>query len=85
MAYIEVDVDVDDFYDELSRWEKQSLVEMLEKDGFCELKQEDNEFIIKDPNALDEIWIENMKKLFHGRLQLSNEDEETIRKIANKL
>jgi hypothetical protein len=85
MPYIEVDVDVDDFYDELSRWEKQSLVEMLEKDGFCELEQEDNEFIIKDPNALDAMWIEDMKKLFHGRLQLSNEDEETIRKIANKL
>jgi hypothetical protein len=45
----------------------------------------DNEFIIKDPNALDVMWIEDMKKLFHGRLQLSNEDEETIRKIANKL
>ena len=87
MPYIEIDVDVDDFYDELSIWEKQSLAEMLEKEGHCILEAEDyeDEFKIENPNVLDDMWVEDMKKLFHGRLQLSLEDEETIKKIANKL
>ena len=87
MAYVEVDVDVDDFYNEMNRWEKQSMAEMLEKDGFCTLDEDDNEddFVIEDPNAFDEEWIKVMKKIFNGRLQLSNEDEEIIKTIANKL
>jgi hypothetical protein len=87
MAYIEVDVDIDSLYDEMNRWEKQSMAEMLEKDGFCTLDEDDNEddFIIEDPNAFDEEWIKVMKKIFNGRLQLSNEDEEIIKTIANKL
>ena len=87
MAYIEVDIDVDGLYDEMSSWEKQSMAEWLEKDGFCTLgdKDEEDNWTIEDPNAFDEMYIEDIKKLFHGRLQLSNEDEETIKKIANKL
>jgi DNA-binding SARP family transcriptional activator len=87
MAYIEVDIDVDDFYGEMSSWDKQSMAEMLEKDGFCILNDEDEEdnWVIEDPNVFDEVWVEVVKKLFHGRLQLSNEDEETIKNIANKL
>ncbi len=83
MAYIEVNIDVDDFYDEMSSWDKQSMAEMLERDGFCTW-DEDN-FVIDDPNAFDEEWIKVMKKIFHGRLQLSNEDEEIIKVIANKI
>jgi DNA-binding SARP family transcriptional activator len=86
MAYVEVDVDVDDFYNEMNRWEKQSMAEMLEKDGFCTLDEDDeDDFVIEDPNAFDEEWIKVMKKIFNGRLQLSNEDEEIIKTIANKL
>ena len=87
MAYIEVDIDVDDFYDEMSSFDKQSMAEMLERDGFCTLDDEDEEdnFVIDDPNAFDEEWIKIMKKIFHGRLQLSNEDEEIIKAIANKI
>ena len=87
MAYIEVNIDVDDFYDEMSSWDKQSMAEMLERDGFCTWDDDNDEdnFVIDDPNAFDEEWIKVMKKIFHGRLQLSNEDEEIIKAIANKL
>ena len=87
MPYIEVDIDVDDFYSELSMYEKQSLAEMLENDGFCTLDEDDecNEFEIENPTLLDEIWVEGMRKLFHSRMQLSVEDEETIKNIVNKL
>lgn len=87
MAYIEVDIDVDDFYDEMNTFEKQSMAEMLERDGFCTLDDEDDEdnWVIENPNAFDEEWVKVIEKLFHGRLQLSNEDEEIIKAIANKI
>lgn len=87
MAYISVDVDIDDVYDEMSSYEKKQMAEWLEDDGYCFLDQEnsDSEFTINDPNIPDLEWIDIMKKLFHGRLHLSNEDEEIIKKIANKL
>jgi len=88
MPYIEVDIDVDDFYGELSMYEKQSIAEMLENDGFCTLDEDDrdeDEFKIVNLTMLDEIWVEDMKKLFNARMQLSMEDEETIKNIVNKL
>ena len=87
MAYVSVDIDVDDFYEEMSPFDKKEMVELLGKDGFCTVDEDDNEddFVIEDPNAFDEEWVKVMKKLFNGRLQLSLEDEETITKIANKL
>ena len=39
MPYIDIDIDVDDFYDELNRCEKEELIELLEQDGFLEKKQ----------------------------------------------
>lgn len=88
MAYITVDIDLDDVYDGMSSYDKKQMAEWLEKDGFCTLEDEyksDNEFEIENPNVLDDMWSDIVKKLFHGRIQLSIEDEETITKIANKL
>ena len=87
MAYINVDIDLDDVYDDMSRYDKEQMAEWLEKDGFCTVDDGDGEddFKIENPNVLDDIYTEMIKKLFHGRLQLSLEDEETIKKIANKL
>jgi len=87
MPYINVDIDLDDVYDDMNSYDKEQMAEWLEKDGFCTLKDEyksDNEFEIENPTLLDDIWTEVVKKLFNGRLQLSLEDEETITKIANK-
>lgn len=41
----------------------------------------------KKSNPMDEEWHNTVKKLLskYARLRLSQEDEETIRKIANKL
>jgi hypothetical protein len=36
-------------------------------------------------NFLDEEWKKTLLKLMNNRHQLSNEDEETIKTIANKL
>jgi hypothetical protein len=85
MPYI--NVDLGDIYDGMSRYDKEKMAGWLEKDGFCTLKDEyvEDEFEIENPSLLDDIYTEMIKKLFHGRLQLSLEDEETIKKIANKL
>ena len=87
MPYVSVDIDVDDFYEEMSPFDKKEMVELLGKDGFCTVDEyeSDNEFEIENPTLLDDIWTEVVKKLFNGRLQLSLEDEEIITKIANKL
>lgn len=86
MAYINVDIDLDDVYDEMNSFEKEQMAEWLEKDGFCTVDEDvEDDFQIENPTLLDDIWIEVVKKLFNGRMQLSLEDEETITKIANKL
>ena len=87
MAYINVDIDLDDVYDDMSHYDKEQMAEWLEKDGFCTVGEDDNEddFQIENPNIMDDIWTEVVKKLFNGRLQLSLEEEEIITKIANKL
>jgi hypothetical protein len=40
-----------------------------------------------DTNTMDEEWLRAVKKLYSrmARLRLSSEDEEIIKKIANKL
>lgn len=88
MPYINVDIDLDDVYDDMTSSEKRLMTEWLETDGYCIAGDIDNytsDFIIENQSLEDEFWIENIKKLFHGRLQLSPEDEETIKQIANKL
>ncbi len=85
---ISINVDLDDVYYEMSNWDKTQMAEWLCDEGYCTLNEDDrdeNEFYLTNPTLLDEIWVDTMKKLFHGRLQLSMEDEETIKTIVNKL
>jgi hypothetical protein len=84
---VNVDIELDDVYDEMGSYEKKQMAKWLREDGYCLFgdDQDENEFEIENPNVLDEMWIDMVKKIFHGRMQLSLEDEETIRKIANKL
>jgi hypothetical protein len=84
---ISINVDLDDIYYEMSNWDKEQMAEWLYEEGYCTLDKddEDNEFYLTNPTMLDKIWVEDMKKLFHSRMQLSVEDEETIKNIVNKL
>ena len=85
-----INVDLDDVYYEMSNWDKEQMAEWLCDDGYCTLNEDDRdddeeEFKIVNPTILDKMWVEDMKKLFHSRMQLSVEDEETIKNIVNKL
>lgn len=77
---IDVDVDVDDFVDECSTKEIKILIECLKEQGHLSLEYSDNSM-----NILDVEWNNVIRKISgNNRLRLSNEDEDIIRKIANK-
>lgn len=77
---IDVDVDVDDFVDECSTKEIKILIEYLKEQGHLSLEYSDNSM-----NILDVEWNNVIRKISgNNRLRLSNEDEDIIRKIANK-
>ena len=80
-----VDVDVDEFWSLCSTREKQSLIDMLEEDGWVKrvspkgTNPEDNL-----PSVTELDWQELVNKLSVVRLRISPEDEETIREVLNK-
>ncbi len=76
-----VDVDPDEFVSECSIRERKQLIEILIKTK--SISKSDYDVI--NPSLEDKIWFKICQKLYGGRLQLSNQDEETITKIANKL
>ena len=82
MAYIftevEVDIDVDDFLESCSRREKEDLVKRLKELNLWEETASENLSI------MDLEWTETLTKLANARLRLTNEEEEIIKKIANK-
>jgi hypothetical protein len=88
MAYVEVDIDLDDFYDDLSHWEKDELVEKLIKDGFemkdpnKEYEEDEEEF---NGTPLDYAWRDMIKKINNSRYQLTPEQEEVLFNLAKSL
>jgi hypothetical protein len=82
-TYLDVDVDisVQDFYKELSNNDVSELIELLLDDQLIlggGVTKNDNHF-------LDVKWRDSVTKLFSNRWKLSDEDIETIEKIADKL
>jgi len=76
--YTEVDIDVDEFVDNCSHREKEELIKALKQGDLWEATDSEN-------LSLMEIeWNETLTKLANARLQLSNEEEDIIKKIANK-
>ena len=75
---IEVDVDVDDFLESCSRREKEQLVKKLKEGDLWEDTKSDN------LSLMELEWNETLTKLSNARLRITNEEEEIIKKIANK-
>lgn len=73
-------IDLDDLYDSLSDEEKYKLIEYLREDSFFSQLP-----IYPNDNYKDSEWEEIINKLAQSRIQLSLEEEETIKKIANRL
>lgn len=82
-TYLDVDVEIDlqEFYSELSKNEICELISLLVEDQYIlggpHIKQHNNH--------MDDKWRDSVTKLFSNRWRLSNEDIETIEKITDKL
>jgi len=88
MSWVRIDVDLDEVYGEMSRTDKRDMAEWLHEDGI--LESHPNPEIRKVVRGDDESYAEkelrdNLTKLWDGHYQLSTEDEEIIKQIANKL
>jgi hypothetical protein len=83
--YVEdLDIDPSDFVSACSKREIGELIDALAEDGY--IVKPINSVPAEDKNLLDEEWDEVMGKLAgRSRLRLTNEEEEIIRKIANRL
>lgn len=78
----EVELDVNEIYENLSDREILKLVDLFVEEGIViSTNTSKNEKL----SLLDEQWKETMLKLISNRHRLSNEDEETIKTISNKL
>ena len=88
MSWISIDVDLDDIYREMSRYDKEKMAEWLEEDGILDKHPNpDIRLLIKDNEESfgEEQLRNNLTKLWNGYYQLPNEDIEIIKKIANKI
>ena len=83
--YVEdIDIDPSEFVSACSKREIDELIDALAEDGY--IVKPIKSVSARDKNILDEEWDEVMGKLGgNGRLQLTNEEEEIIKKIANRL
>jgi len=78
----EVELDVNDIYENLSDREILKLVDLLVDEGVViSTNTSKNESM----SFMDEEWKKTLLNLMNNRHRLSNEDEETIKTIANKL
>jgi hypothetical protein len=86
MTYIQVDIDVDDFYDDLSSRDKQELINLLKDDGYLEKNQLveaiDDEF---NGSTIDHEWYAMINKINKHRYQLTKEQEQLLIDLAKSL
>jgi len=77
----EVDIDPSEFIDNCSEQEIEELVNILIEEGYLEGQPVTSN---EHHNLLDKEWAEIMGKIMKFRLLLSNEEEMTIKNIANR-
>jgi hypothetical protein len=78
----EIDLDVNEIYENLSDLEILKLVDLFVEEGLViSTNTNKNESM----SFLDEEWKKTLLNLMNNRHRLSNEDEETIKTITNKL
>ena len=86
MAYItqsidvDIDIEVDEFVSACNSREIKKLINYLQEQGHL-----DGEMLTNNMSIADKEWSEVISKIGgRARLRLTNEEEEIIRKIANK-
>ena len=78
----EIDLDIEEIYENLSDREVSKLIKLLTEEGeVISTNVGKNESM----SFLDEEWKKTLLNLMNNRHRLSNEDEELIKSIAQKL
>ena len=77
---VDVEVDVEEFYNDCSDREKKELAEYLIEDGFIPGRTEQ----VGEDNMLDTMYKEALNKLYSKRIYLSLEEEQFLMNLANK-
>jgi hypothetical protein len=78
----EIDLDIEEIYENLSDREVSKLIKLLTEEGeVISTNLGKNESM----SFLDEEWKKTLLNLMNNRHRLSNEDEELIKTIAQKL
>jgi hypothetical protein len=88
MSWIRIDVDLDNIYNEMDRGDKRTIAEWLYEDGILQShpNSEIKKLVRGDDESLGEYEFRNdLTKLWNGHYQLTIEDQEIIKQIANKL
>jgi hypothetical protein len=81
-THAEIDLSVDEIYENLSDREVKKLIDLLVSEGeVISTNLGENESM----SFLDEEWKKTLINLMNNRHRLSNEDEELIKTIAQKL
>jgi hypothetical protein len=86
MAYINVDVDVDDLYDSLRTSEKERIIELLRDDELLsddDLLDEDDEKS-ESTSIMEQYFIDNLNSLKTKYFSLTREDIELIKMLNKK-
>lgn len=88
MAWIRIDVDLDDVYNEMDRRDKQTMADWLFDDGILEShpNPEIRKVLRGDEESPGEKELrDNLTKVWNSYYLLTTEEEELIKKISNRL
>ena len=87
MAYINMDIDLDEIIDGLSSHEKQELVDELYIDGYYQTELEKQIYTGSDYDNVslnEQLFREQLGKISSNFLSLTDEEQELILKISKR-
>jgi len=88
MSWIRIDVDLDDVWDGMDKNDKRAMAEWLYEDGILNshINPEIRRMVRGDKESQGESELrDNLTKIWNSYHQLTNEEEEFIKKIADRL
>jgi hypothetical protein len=84
MARIDVEIDVDDMYWDMSRSEKQEMMEKLYEDGYMP-KELQEELDGRQPGTnLEQELSDLLDAIYSNKMFLNNDDLETLKHLSKK-
>lgn len=87
MAWINVDIDLDEVYDSMGRHDKELMVEWLREDGYIkDIEVADPDDALPETGSLLDIeWAETINKIVEARYRLTPEQEAMLTDLAKAL